>query len=118
MAKKHENDRNRDYDRSFREIFYIGILDDNNFVRDTKKFEKVKELREYVKVLLGNNQECIERANMVIKSKEIKNTNKIFLIECQDLRLLIAMRLDVMIRPFENMKRLDINKVDSPTFYD
>jgi len=60
MSKKHENDRNRDYDRSFREIFYIGILDSNDFVKETKKFEKVKELREHVRSLLDNNQECAD----------------------------------------------------------
>jgi len=112
MAKKHENDRHGDYDRSFREIFYIGILDDNNFVRDTKKFEKVKELREHVISLLDNNQECMERANKLIKSEEIKNTSKIFLVECQDLRLLIAMRLNVMIRPFENMTKIEVSKLE------
>jgi hypothetical protein len=112
MAKKHENDRNRDYDQGFREIFYIGILDDNNFIRDTKKFEKVKELREYVRVLLANNQECVESVNKVIRSNEIKNTSKIFLVECQDLRILIAMRLDVMIRPFENMTKIDTSRLE------
>ncbi len=117
MVKKHKSSRNEDYDRSFKEIFYIGILDDNNFVRDTKKFGKVRELREYVRVLLANNQECLESFNKVIKSNGIKNTSKIFLVECQDLRLLIAMRLDVMIPPFENMTKIDINKVDRSTFY-
>jgi hypothetical protein len=112
MAKKHENNRHGDYDRSFREIFYIGILDDNNFVKETKKFEKVKELREHVRSLLDNNQECVERANKLIKSEEIKNTSKTFLIECQDLRLLLAMRLDVMIPPFENMKKIDVSRLD------
>ena len=112
MAKKHENNRHGDYDRSFREIFYIGILDDNNFVKETKKFGKVKELKEHVRSLLYNNQECMERANKLIKSKEIKNTSKIFLIECQDLRLLLAMRLDVMILPFENMRKIDVSKLE------
>jgi hypothetical protein len=112
MAKKHKGDQNEDYDRNFKEIFYIGILDDNNFVRDTKKFEKVRELREYVRSLLDNDQECIEKANKLIKSKEMKNTSKTFLIECQDLRLLLAMRLDVMIPPFENMRKIDISKLE------
>jgi DNA polymerase elongation subunit (family B) len=112
MAKKHKNDRNIDYDRSFREMFYIGILDDNNFVRDTKNFEKVKEIKEYVRVLLANNQECVESVNKVIRSNEIKNTSKIFLVECQDLRILIAMRLDVMIRPFENMTKIDTSRLE------
>jgi hypothetical protein len=112
MAKKHENDRHGDYDRSFREIFYIGILDSNNLVKETKKFKKIKELKEHVRILLHNNQECIERANKLIKSKEMKNTSKIFLIECQDLRLLIAMRLDVMIPPFESMRKIDISKLE------
>jgi hypothetical protein len=81
-------------------------------VRDAKKFEKVRELREYVRSLLGNNQECIEKANNLIKSKEMKNTSKTFLIECQDLRLLLAMRLDVMIPPFENTRKIDVSKLE------
>jgi|YNPBryulayer2012_1023412.scaffolds.fasta_scaffold04287_4 hypothetical protein len=112
MAKKHENNRHGDYDRSFREIFYIGILDSNNLVKETKKFKKFKELREHVRSLLDNNQECVESANKLIKSEEIKNTSKIFLIECQNLRLLIAMRLDVMIQPFENMRKIDVSKLE------
>jgi len=113
MAKKHNGDRNEDYNRSFKEIFYIGILNNNNSVIDIKLFEKVKELKDYVKSLLGNNQECMERTNKLIKSEEIKNTSKIFLIECQDLRLLLAMRLDVMIPPFENISKIDISKLES-----
>ena len=112
MAKKHKSGLNEDYDHSFKEIFYIGILENNNFVKDAKKFEKIRELRDYVRSLLGNNQECIERANKLIRSEEIKNTSKIFLIECQDLRLLIAMRLDVMIRPFENMTKIDTSRLE------
>jgi hypothetical protein len=112
MAKKHENNQHGDYDRNFREILYIGILDSNDFVKETKKFEKVKDLREYVGILLDNNQECVESVNKVIRSNEIKNTSKIFLVQCQDLRLLIAMRLDVMIRPFENMMKIDTSRLE------
>ena len=112
MAKKHENNRHGDYYRNFREIFYIGILDSNDFVKETKKFEKVKDLREYVRSLLDNNQECVESVNKVIKSNEIKNTSKIFLVQCQDLRILVAMRLNVMIRPFENMTKIEVSKLE------
>ncbi len=65
-----------------------------------------------MRVLIEDNQECVEKANKVIKSQEIKDTSKIFLIECQNLRLLIAMRLDVMTKPFENMKKIDVNKLE------
>jgi hypothetical protein len=112
MARKHENDQYGSYNRVFKEIIYVGILDSNDFVKETKKFEKVKELREHVRSLLDNNQECIERANKLIKSKEMKNTGKIFLVECQDLRLLLAMRLDVMIPPFEDMRKIDMSKLE------
>jgi hypothetical protein len=81
-------------------------------VKETKKFEKVKDLREYVRSLLDNNQECVESVNKVIKSNEIKNTSKIFLVQCQDLRILVAMRLNVMIRPFENMTKIDVSRLE------
>jgi DNA polymerase elongation subunit (family B) len=112
MTKKNKNNQYKDYDRNFREVFYIGILDDNDVVKDTRKYEKAKELREYLKVLLEGDQECIEKANNVIKSQEIKNTSKLFLLKCENLRFLIAMRLDVMTKPFENMKKIDINKLE------
>jgi len=112
MAQKQKDARHGDYDRNFREIFYIGILNNDNFVIDTKKFEKVRELREYVRTLLDNNQECMEKFNKIIKSNKIKDTSKIFILECQDLRLLIAMRLDVMIQPFDNIRKIDISKLE------
>lgn len=112
MPQKHKNNRYNDYESSFKEVFYIGILDGNGIVRDVQKYEKLRELREYVRVLIEDNQECVEKANKVIKSQEIKDTSKIFLIECQNLRLLIAMRLDVMTKPFENMKKIDVNKLE------
>lgn len=112
MPQKHKNNRYNDYESNFKEVFYIGVLDNNNVVKDTHKYKKFKDLREYLKVLLENNQECIEKANKVLKSQEIKDTSKIFLIECQNLRLLIAMRLDVMTKPFENMKKIDVNKLE------
>ncbi len=112
MAKKYKDDRHGDYDYNFREIFYIGILNNDNSVRDTKKFKKVKELKEYVSTLIDNNQECMEKVNKIIKSNDLKNTSKIFMVECQNLRLLLATRLDVMRQPFENMKRIDISKLE------
>jgi hypothetical protein len=62
--------------------------------------------------LLDNDEECMKKINRVIKSKEVKDTRKTFLIECQDLRILIAMRLDVMTRPFEYMKKVDVSKIE------
>jgi len=112
MTQKNKDRQHNDYDHIFKEVFYIGILDGNNVVRDTHKYEKISELREHLNALLGDNQECLEKTNNVIKSKEIKDTSKIFLIECQNLRLLMAMRLDVMTKPFENIKRIDVNKLE------
>jgi hypothetical protein len=112
MTQKNKDRQYNDYEHKFKEIFYVGILDSNNIVKDTQKYEKIRELREHLNDLLGDNQECLEKTNNIIKSKEIKDTSKTLLIECQNLRLLIAMRLDVMTKPFENMKRLDVNKLE------
>ncbi len=112
MTQKNRYRQYDDYDRKFKELFYIGILDSNNVIKDTHKYEKIRELKEHLNALLGNNQECLEKTNNVIKSKEIKDTSKIFLIECQNFRLLMAMRLDVMTKPFDNMKKIDMNKLE------
>ncbi len=112
MTKKHKNEYNEDYNKSFKEVFYIGILDNNNTVKYTHKYEKIRDLRQYLASLLEENQECLQKARKLIKSKEIKDTSKIFLLECQDTRILIAMRLDVMIKPFEDMKKIEISKLE------
>ena len=112
MTQKNKDRQHNDYDHKFKEVFYIGILDRNNVVKDTHKYEKIRELREHLSALLVDNQECLEKTNNVIKSKEIKDTSKIFLIQCQNLRLLMAMRLDVMTKPFDNMKKIDMNKLE------
>ncbi len=48
----------------------------------------------------------MEKVNKIIKSNDLKNTSKIFMAEYKNLRLLLAMRLDVMRRSLENIKKL------------
>jgi hypothetical protein len=112
MVQNQKDGQHSSYDHKFKEVFYIGILDNNDVVKSLQKYEKIRELREYIRTLLDGNEECIKKANKVIKSKEIKDTRKIFLVECQEIRILIAMRLDVMIKPFEYMKKIDMSKIE------
>ncbi len=112
MTKKHKNEKHEHYNKYFKETFYVGILNDDNIVIDSRRYEKTKDLKQYLTELLGKHQDCVEKVRNLLKSEKVKDTSKIFLLECQNIKILIAMRLDVMIKPFENMKEVEINRLE------